>query len=1250
MLSPGSNVRRGNAAQSSAMPPLPQCLPLEPIMLGNQKCTRSGELRRVLGFPLGSTSEDHSFGVSNPKPPPSVATEELKNFKESVQDASRKSRDRAKMLRESIFKLDKYRDALSSKKRQRSDLSSGERPNGVSGLVKLGSQIPKNPHGIMTQRLEDRAKGVGVSKRVRTSVADVQAEARSAATSRQKVVTDKDENMLQAVGGASVRIEEKSHGLPSGGEWLDQKTKKKRSVGAVSNRVMGGEQDVTRAAHPKLSGDSKLRSCDSNIFRLKSSPGVSGNNKSDGSIECNNFSLSTVLKNEPESDRSAVLEPKVVLKANHKIKVQEDNSTGSTLIKGKVSRAPRSGSSMSVDSTTVPPLSGVLQAWEQHTSQNKIQAASGINSQKHAMPNGSSIAMAQWVGQRTHKTSRARRTNLVSPVSNNGEAQICNQGVATSDFHARTSSVGTNGAQLASSLDNHIPKCKKELQNASSLYGLTGSEDLGAGESKWKDKGTNSCDIAIATDQKGGAYLSPMKRNKLPNNESGDGVRRQGRTGRGPTTLLTRPGIPPMRVKSENIPTKKHLEDMKCVTDNNKSKIGRPPPKKQKDRKALTRVQSISSSDFTGESDDDHEELYLAASSAHDASSLACSGPFWKKMESIFGALSPEDISYLKRQLSLAGELDDSLSWILGDENNVSGALRHRELPNCSGERQGHNFNQDSLKTGSLCDKFGLRRLEKVTPLYQRVLSALIQEDESEELYNHREGKSMHLQCASDDSHCGSCNQSDVGPKDWERIESEVESKADIQSQKSGLLDKLSFDRSGGTNTFRNRSREQWHGDDEFSLSDAGHTYDICPGQLQPRDASTPTYPTSDCQYQSMCLEDRLLLELQSIGLYPETPPNLTSGEEVINQDIIELEQGLHQQIGRKKKSLAKIDKTIQKETSAEKRKIELVAMDQLIVMAYRKRMACRGYNGSKSAVRKVSKHVAMSFLKRTLARCRKLEQRGISCFSDPVLQNVIFSSHTCNNVEKSVDCVGSGTASNTCNEVHQVEVRGSGAVSSGFGRYDSHSDNLYKGSSEALHVIVDSSAEDSSKQGSMLNLNKDKGKKREVLLSDILGSASSRIASTVDSMNEVKEKRSERDKDQIRDNLRTGVQGGAGGSSLDSSRGERKITGKPQQNNNTHVSSHPVPNSSNRKGRVGPPLPGNTPAHPSKEPEEPIDYANLPLDEFNSMDELGPSLEINENQDLGSWLNFDDDGLQDHDCIGLEIPMDDLTGLSMLI
>lgn len=93
MLNSGNNLSRGNAGLSSDMPPLPQCLPLEPISLGSQKYTRSGELSRVLGVPLrNSTLEDHSFGVSHPKPSPPVATEELKNFKESVQDTSRKAR------------------------------------------------------------------------------------------------------------------------------------------------------------------------------------------------------------------------------------------------------------------------------------------------------------------------------------------------------------------------------------------------------------------------------------------------------------------------------------------------------------------------------------------------------------------------------------------------------------------------------------------------------------------------------------------------------------------------------------------------------------------------------------------------------------------------------------------------------------------------------------------------------------------------------------------------------------------------------------------------------------------------------------------------------------------------------------------------------------------------------------------------------------------------------------------------------
>lgn len=81
------------------------------------------------------------------------------------------------------------------------------------------------------------------------------------------MVTDKDGDLLQAVGSGSVRIEEKTRRLLAGGEGLDQKIKKKRSVGAVGNRVITGERDTKRATHSKLNPESKLRSSDAHGFR-----------------------------------------------------------------------------------------------------------------------------------------------------------------------------------------------------------------------------------------------------------------------------------------------------------------------------------------------------------------------------------------------------------------------------------------------------------------------------------------------------------------------------------------------------------------------------------------------------------------------------------------------------------------------------------------------------------------------------------------------------------------------------------------------------------------------------------------------------------------------------------------------------------------------------------------------------------------------------------------------------------------------
>ncbi|MBA0736040.1 hypothetical protein Gogos_009632 [Gossypium gossypioides] len=1240
MLNSGNNLSRGNAGLSSDMPPLPQCLPLEPISLGSQKYTRSGELSRVLGVPLrNSTSEDHSFGVSHPKPSPPVATEELKNFKESVQDTSRKARDRVKKLRESISKLERYREALSSKKRQRSDISS-ERTSGVS-ITKMGGQIHRNGHDLLTIRLEDRPKSMGLNKRVRTAVADLRADNRTAVNPRQQGTIEKDGDVPSAINGGSARIEEKIRRLP--GEGWETKMKRKRSVAAVGNRVAGGDRDIKRVIQPKLSSESKLRSCDIQGFRSKSSPGVGAIRKSDGSFEAAGSDASTVLRNELEStsiprDRAAMLEQRVVVKANTKATLQDDNQASgpSTMLKGKGSRAPRTGSIMVLDSSSKGHLlSGALQGWEQ-PNLNKTQPLGVGSNQKRLMSTGSSHAMSQWGGQRPHKNSRTRRANLLTPTSN-AEAQISNQGFATPDFGARAS-IGTGGSVLGSNVDNVTPRIKREPENVSSPFGFSESEESGAGDNKSKEKGIDCSEVTLPASQKAGSFLLPTRKNKMSTIEIGDGVRRQGRTGSS-TPSLTKPGVPPMREKLENITTKP-IQSARSASDKNRSKTGRPPSKKLKDRKATARVglvQNNVSSDFTGESDDDRDELFAAATSARNANSLACTGPFWKKMGSMFNSVSSEDTSFLRQQLNLAEGLDESLSQMFGDGYTVLGGVVPKEAPTSV---------EETAKTHTSTGGFDLKQFDKVTPLCQRVLSALIEEDESEEIYNHIEAKNMSLHYASDDSHCGSCNQMDVESKDRDRMESEVESNADFQCQKNSLLDRLSYDASVASNTFRNssmsnslHSSERWLGEDECLHSDMGPVSEICStdlGQVLPKEINVSAISSLDGQYQFMSMEDKLVLELHSIGIYPETLPDLTEGEEAINQNVVELNENLYQQIQKKKKKLGKIDKAIQNGREVDRRNIEYAAMDQLVQMANKKRLACRGSNSSKSAVRKVSKQVALSFIKRTLDRCRKFEQTGNSCFSEPALQDIMFSVHPCSNEAKSVEGIGSGTASNTCNETsnHQAEARGSGAVCGTFERYDSPDGLLAVHSTE--HAV--------SKYGSTLN----KGRKREVLIDDVVGSASSRVTPALDgTAGGLRGNRSERD------SRNTSSVSGAGRTSLDGAKGDRRTKAKPKQKSghgfNGRLSDPLLPPLANsnkmteREARSLSPTPSNV---RPKESDEPVDFANLQLNDLDPMEELGVSNDIGGPQDLSSWLNFDEDGLQDHDSIGLEIPMDDLSEL----
>lgn len=241
--------------------------------------------------------------------------------------------------------------------------------------------------------------------------------------------------------------------------------------------------------------------------------------------------------------------------------LQDDNqaSGSSTMLKGKVSRAPRTGSIMVLDSSSKVNLSpGALQGLEQ-PNLNKVQAVGAGNNKKRQMSTGSSShSMAQWGGQRPHKNSRTRRANLVSPVSN-AEAQISSQCFATPDFGARAST-GTGGSLLGSIVDNVTPKIKREPENVSSPFGFSESEETGAGDNKSKEKGTN---------QKSGAFLLPTRKNKMSANEIGDGVRKQGRSGNS-APPLTKQGVIPMREKLENLTTTKPIQSARSASDKNR--------------------------------------------------------------------------------------------------------------------------------------------------------------------------------------------------------------------------------------------------------------------------------------------------------------------------------------------------------------------------------------------------------------------------------------------------------------------------------------------------------------------------------------------------------------------------------------------------------------------------------------------------------------------------------------------------------
>lgn len=1343
-LMAGPNLPRGGASSHGEHLPLSQVLLLDTLSMGDQKFIRQVELRRVINAAVGSQTEDPSLGAGHAKALASLGPEELKRVRTFVAENSLKARERARFLNEAISKLDKFRVPLLSRKRSREvstpSTLSVDRSAVGGNLLKVGSQSHTASNSVDTssQRSDDRKSAVP-NKRLRTSM-DTRLEGRSNGLSRPPILTDRERDLFRS-GNPASQSEDKDRTLPAGSEgWEKTKLKGRRSgiksdvsLSTVANRTLDGDRDHKRGIQQRANVDNRSRPSEGHGYRSGPVHGIVSMLKMENSSQQSGLNVRSITRNEHDStttnekkDRFIGLEKdRTVPKSSIKPNIRDENHAASptTIMKGKASRAPRSSSGASANtSPNFARTSPTFDGWERSSSANRAQVAGGTNNRKRPLPTrSSSPPVAQWGGSK--KTQRGRRTNFVAPVSNRDNVTSLAEGSPNPESGAKPDSTESNGTGFPRrSSNNSAPQQSKlKTENVSSSAGLSESEESGAVDNKCKDKNKKQGDAeekVAPVNQKVGPLVLTKKTKILTKEESGDCVRRQGRSGRGLTPFRT--SIPPPSGKLENSATAKQLRSTRPGTDKVESKTGRPPSKKiSSDRKPLTRPRrpmNSGSSDFTGESDDDREELLAAANDAINASETACSGPFWKQMEPFFAFLTQDDLDFLKQQIRQLEDADTAAIYTSGNlQNGKAGpicsslpasptpiiASKQKSLPNGS-------VDNEALRLGSLNDTKDMEKsskkrrwLDKMLPLSQRVLSALIIEEDLKEasrnLYDGQQDDSV--QCISEDSPCGT-SQIDSDTKDTKRVESEIELEVEWKKRKRHMLDGSRYDSHAASNGHWNYIVENSNGD-EFSRGD-----DIVEcseienlnsdyGQLDERhmrgrqknqDESQSDYQsiglisdisTYEMHSEEMFLDQRILLELHTLGLFPEYVPDLSQREdEEIKEDICKLQEQLQQQVSRNKSQVYKLEKAVLIKQEEEERGREILAFNKLLDIAYKKHMGCRGANasGGKSAGNKAAKQAALAFVKRTLDKCRKFDETGKSCFSEASLKERLFCISSREMDTKLLNDVIEGVTANVfvgstppLSDLKPSAV----SVTASENSTRAHALKSENGDGELCDTLQ-AITPYSEQAGVKDELWSTRGKKRELPLEEVVGSGILRGAPALEAtlVGGTKGKRSERDREgkgQSKEILTRSGTAKSGRPGLGNAKGERKNKPKPRQKTAqlsatvngllgkpAEAPKLSVSDSGEKTSdKLGKPKNDHNPGTTqdiSHDNEGAIDLSHLQLpgmEDFVVTDDLG-----GQGQDLGSWLNFEDEALQDGagDFMGLDVPMDDLSDLAMMV
>ncbi|KAJ6746480.1 hypothetical protein OIU74_029034 [Salix koriyanagi] len=1205
ILSSLPNMTRSSAvvAQGDVVKFL-QCIPFDPkVMAAEHKSSRQGDFKRHMNTALGISADD-SPGSLKGKVALSPSPEEIKRVRDGLFGSLVKGRERMKIFNEALFEFNKFFPNILPKKRSRLEGYSNDRPNAsvssdrsVLGpsMGKIGIQNHSATSGFEPeqQKSEERTKNIVPNKRTRTSLVDV----RGNALVRPSGTVDRDREMPRLANSGAVQGEDRSLSIGVDG-WEKTKMKKKRSgikpevaSNVVSAKPSDGYRESKQGVQQRPVTDARSRlNIDSHGFRPGVYNGAVGVGKIDGISQPTGLSVRSMtpradlennsLLNDRRERPHGSDKERVNIRSVNKASVRDDFNSASPTSSAKMNpsiRAPRSGSGIMPKLSPVVHRATAPNDWELSHCTNKPTAVGANNRKRTASARSSSPPVAHWASQRPQKISRtARRTNLV-PIANNDESPTLD---SVSDVSGNEIGVG-----FARRLSGNSPQQVK----------LKESEESGATEVKSKDKSRKPDEM----DEKVGHNVQkisplgpPSRKNKLVSGEDfGDGVRRQGRTGRGFTS--TRSVVPTAIEKLGNVGTAKQLRSARIGFDKNESKTGRPPTRKLSDRKAYTRQKNttvIATADFLVGSEDGHEEL-LAAASAVINPDQAFSSSFWRQMEPFFGFISDVDFAHLKPQGSIVSTAP-SATPVHSDVNNYS------TVPNGYGlfELDRKLELAAETRTSELLP-YQLMPLDREIPLSQLLLAALTSEED-----------------------CTLGN----GDLEFDAYGTDLELNEELGSNCVNHLDNFQF---SGHAAFSGCKVSGKPDHDETDIDISGtpnmgvnsNFRNTRNGVLSDH-ALVPGMACSKFQYDNMKIEEKLHLEVLSLGIFPESMMD----DEGICGHIRKLEENQHGLVSKKKSLLDKLLKHASEMKELQEKEFEHRAHDKLVTMAYEKYME---------------------------NRIKEMHVQIVSiCLNGP------------QSVDTPTDGESAKLYGNT--STRSLEARVSASMGSQPSPRTSHlgqnGDSHIADPSDLLPPVNRLSEQITGKEDMWSN----RVKKRELLLDDVGGAvgspsnAPSGIGGSLSSS--TKGKRSERDREGKGHNREVLSRNGTnkiGRPTLSNQKGERKTKTKPKQKTTQlSVSVNGLVGKISEQPRTT--LPSeeksseNNSNSKAKEKDRfgldalDVDLSNLQLPGIDVLDD-------SQGQDLGSWLNIDDDGLQEHgdiDFMGLEIPMDDLSDLNMMV